>query len=108
MNRCYMYNQNYIWDEISVCSNLLSRYKKILYECQWDNSPSKSQFVKYHYRANYGLQHRALAHTEQQDIKGPKLTSEKNPFKRENQRYNLYKKKRNDKGVDSDLLQLSL
>ena len=37
----------------------------------------------------YGLQHRALAHTEQQAIKGPKITSE-NPFKRENQRSNLY------------------
>ena len=33
----------------------------------------------------YGLQHRALAHAEQQAIKGPKITSVK-PFKRENQR----------------------
>ena len=39
----------------------------------------------------YGLQHGALAHTEQQAIKGPKITSVK-PFKRENQRSNLYKK----------------
>ena len=38
----------------------------------------------------YGLQHGALAHTEQQAIKGPKITSVK-PFKRENQRSNLYK-----------------
>ena len=40
----------------------------------------------------YGLQHGALAHTEQQAIKGPKITSVK-PFKRENQRSNLYKKR---------------
>ena len=41
------------------------------YKCQWDNSPSKSQFVKVnHYRSKYGLQHGALAHTEQQAIKG--------------------------------------
>ena len=39
----------------------------------------------------YGLQHRALAHTEQQGIKGPKINSVK-PFKRENQWSNLYKK----------------
>ena len=38
----------------------------------------------------YGLQHGALAHTEQQDIKGPKITTVK-PFKRENQQSNLYK-----------------
>ena len=38
----------------------------------------------------YGLQHEALAHTEQLAIKGPKITSVK-PFKRENKRYNLYK-----------------
>ena len=38
----------------------------------------------------HGLQHGALAHTEQQAIKGPKITSVK-PFKRENQRSNLYK-----------------
>ena len=37
----------------------------------------------------YGLQHGALAHTEQKAIKGPKITSVK-PFKRENQRSNLY------------------
>ena len=41
----------------------------------------------------HGLQHGALAHTEQQALKGPKITSVK-PFKRENQRSNLYK---NDK-----------
>ena len=41
----------------------------------------------------YGLQHGALAHTEQQAIKGPKITSVK-PFKQENQRSNLYKKKK--------------
>ena len=40
----------------------------------------------------YGLQHGALAHTEQQAINGPKITSLK-PFKRENQRSSLYKKK---------------
>ena len=38
-----------------------------------------------HYRSMYGLQHGALAHTEQQAIKGPKITSVK-PFKRENER----------------------
>ena len=43
------------------------------YECQWDNSTFKSQIVKVnHYRSKYGLLHRALAHTEQQPIKGPK------------------------------------
>ena len=41
----------------------------------------------------YGLQHGALAHTEQKAIKGSKITGVK-PFKRENQRSNLYKKKR--------------
>ena len=41
----------------------------------------------------YGLQHGTLAHTEQQAIKGPKITSVK-PFKREKQRSNLYEKKR--------------
>ena len=30
-----------------------------------------------HYRSIYGLQHRALAHTEQQAKKGPKKTSVK-------------------------------
>ena len=40
----------------------------------------------------YGIQHGALAHTEQQVIKGPKITSVK-LFKRENQRYNLYIKR---------------
>ena len=34
----------------------------------------------------YGLQHGALAHTEQQAIKGSKIISVK-PFKRENHRY---------------------
>ena len=37
----------------------------------------------------YGLQHGASAHTKQQAIKGPKITSVK-PFKRENQWSNLY------------------
>ena len=40
----------------------------------------------------YGLQHGALSHTEQQAIKGPKITS-LNPFKRENKQSNLYKKR---------------
>ena len=39
----------------------------------------------------YSLQHRALAHTEQQAIKGPKMTKVKQ-FKQENQRSNLNKK----------------
>ena len=39
-----------------------------------------------------GLQHGALALIEQQAIKGSKITSVK-PFKRENQRSNLYKKR---------------
>ena len=46
----------------------------------------------------YGLQHGALAHTEQKAIKGPKITSVK-PFKRENQRSNLYKKREKSKSV---------
>ena len=37
----------------------------------------------------YGLQHGALAHTEQQAIKGPKITSVK-PFKREKQRSKVH------------------
>ena len=41
----------------------------------------------------YGLQHGALAHTEQQAIKDPKITSVK-PFKRGNQWTNLYNEKR--------------
>ena len=40
----------------------------------------------------YGLQHGALAHTEQKAIKGPKITSVKS-LKRENKRSNLYKKR---------------
>ena len=40
----------------------------------------------------YGPQHGALAHTEQQAVKGPKITNVK-PFKLENQRSNLYKKR---------------
>ena len=36
----------------------------------------------------YGLQHGALNHTEQQAMKGPKITSVK-PFKQENQRSNI-------------------
>ena len=36
------------------------------------NYSSKSQFVKInYYRSKYGLQQAALAHTEQQAIKGP-------------------------------------
>ena len=37
----------------------------------------------------YGLQHGALAHTEQQAMKGPKITRRVKPFKRENQRSNI-------------------
>ena len=40
----------------------------------------------------YGLQHRALAHTEQKAIKGPKIITGVKPFKQENQRSNPYKK----------------
>ena len=43
----------------------------------------------------YGLQHGALAHTEPQAIKGPKITSVQ-PFKLENQRSNLYKIKQRE------------
>ena len=46
----------------------------------------------------YGLQNRALAHTEQQAIKGSKITSIK-PFKLENQWFNLYTKTRNEKHI---------
>ena len=50
------------------------RYEKMWYECQWDNSLSKSQFIKVNnYRWKYGLQSQgALAHTEQQALKGHK------------------------------------
>ena len=41
----------------------------------------------------YGLQQGALAHTEQQAIKDPEITSVK-PIKRENQRSNVYKKRK--------------
>ena len=57
--------------------NLIARrYKKSsLYECKWDNSLSKSQFVKVnYYRSKYCTvfnMEPALAHTEQQAIKGP-------------------------------------
>ena len=40
----------------------------------------------------YGLQHGALTHIEHQAIKAPKITSVK-PFKRENKRSNLYRKR---------------
>ena len=56
---------------------MLYRYRKMWYECQWDNSPSKQQFKNKkkvnHYRSMYGLQHGASAHTEQQAIRGPKM-----------------------------------
>ena len=51
----------------------------------------------------YGLQHGVLAHTEQQAIKGPKITSVK-LFKRENQRSNLYKIKKKKRCIESFLL----
>ena len=58
------WNSRITWDR---------RYKKMWYECKWDISPSKSQFIKVnHYRSKYGLQHGALAHTKQQAIKDPK------------------------------------
>ena len=54
----------------SIFHTHVYRYKKMWYECQWDNSPSKSQFVKVnYYRSMYGLQHGAFAHTKQQAIK---------------------------------------
>ena len=50
------------------------RYRKMWYECPWDNTPSESQFIKVnHYSSSYSIQHGALAHTEQQAIKGPKI-----------------------------------
>ena len=40
----------------------IDRYKKMWYECQLGNSPTKSQFVKVNnYRSKYDLQHGALA-----------------------------------------------
>ena len=30
---------------VGLCT-MLNIYKKMCYECQWDNSPSKSQFIK--------------------------------------------------------------
>ena len=47
----------------------------------------------------YGLQHGALAHTEQQAIKGPKITIVKS-FKRENQRSNLYKNEKRETRIN--------
>ena len=47
----------------------------------------------------YGLQHGALAHTEQKAIKGPKITSVK-PLKRENQRSNLYKNEKRETRIN--------
>ena len=48
----------------------------MLYECKWDNYPSKSQFIKVnHYRSRYCLKHGA--HTELQAIKGSKKDSSK-------------------------------
>ena len=47
----------------------------------------------------YGLQHAAVAHTEQQARKGPKITNVK-PFKRENQPSNLYKKQKRDTRIN--------
>ena len=44
----------------------------------------------------YGLQHGALAHTEQQAIRAPKITSVK-PFKQENQRSSLLSPYQNKK-----------
>ena len=42
------------------------------YEWKWDNSPSKSQFIKVNnYMWKYGLQPRALAHTKQQALTDP-------------------------------------
>ena len=56
-----------------ILQTYFSRYEKMWYECQRDNSPSKSQFIKVNrYRSKYGLQHEALGHTQQQAIKGPK------------------------------------
>ena len=46
----------------------------------------------------YGLQHGALAHTEQQAIKGPKITSVK-PFKRETNGLIYINKTRNEKHI---------
>ena len=50
----------------------------------------------------YDLQHGALAHNEQKAMKGPKITSVK-PFKRENQRSNLYKKLRTGANICSGI-----
>ena len=47
----------------------------------------------------YGFQHGALAHNEQQAIKGPKITNVK-PFKRENQRSNLYKNEKRETRIN--------
>ena len=68
---------SFLFMEEQFCLRILLqcfyRYKKMRNECQWDNSPSKSQFVKVnHYRSKYGPQHKALTHTKQQAIKNPK------------------------------------
>ena len=57
--------------------------------------------------SQYGLQHGAWAHTEQQAKKDPKKTSVK-PFKRENQRSNLYKKRETLMNAINKLQQLNI
>ena len=47
----------------------------------------------------YGLQYGVLAHTEQQAIKDPKITSVK-PFKRENQRSYLFENEKRETRIN--------
>ena len=55
--------------ETKKCLESNNRYRKMGYECQWD----ELQFIKVNpYKSRYGLQHEALTHIEQQAIKGPK------------------------------------
>ena len=74
---------NLIHWKITVFAEWMKNDELLWYECQLDNSPSKSQFIKVnHYRSRYGLQHGALAQTEQQAIKGSKKNTSVKPFKR--------------------------
>ena len=68
--RCYQNSwKPLIYEQVES----IVRFEKMWYECPWENSPSMSQFVKVNpYSSKYGLQQRAMAHTEQQDIKGTK------------------------------------
>ena len=69
--------------------------------------PSQSFINVNKYRSKYGLQHGAMTNTKQQAIKGPNITSVK-PFKGENQRSNLYKKRETLMNLINKLLNIRI